>query len=118
MNDITKTLEECKFAQLTAIKANYPDNLNIEVEYAGHTYQADQKSYLEMLFALLQPQLPDNFYWLDKSNNKIPVTKQNLQELANLVFLKRFDIFNQYQTKKLAIKNASSIESLVEVQIL
>jgi hypothetical protein len=112
MTENSRSLDDYKAASLAAENQNYPARLNFTVEYAGATYQADPESYSEILAAAQQTELPTDFYWLDINNNKIPFNKQKIQELANIVFLKRLAVFNQHQNRKQIMKNATIIEDL------
>ena len=112
MTENSRSLDDYKAASLAAENQNYPARLNFNVEYAGATYQADPESYSDMLAAIAQPELPADFYWLDINNNKVPFNKQNLQELTNVVFLKRLFIFNEHQNRKEIMKNATKVEDL------
>lgn len=112
MEDIHNTLEDCKAASLNAENMNYPSRLDFDVEYSGATYQADTKSYMEIISALSQNELPIDFYWVDKNNNKIPFDKQKLQGLANVIFLKRFSVFDGHQKRKEVMRNATAVEGL------
>ena len=80
--------------------------------YAGATYQADPESYTKILAAVAQTELPADFYWVDKDNNKVVFTKQQLQELANVMFLKRLSLFKEHQERKEIMRNATTIEAL------
>jgi hypothetical protein len=112
MDDNHNALEDCKSASLAAENANYLTRLSIDIQYSGSTYQADPKSYSEILAARSQTELPVDFYWVDKDNNKVVFTKEQLQELANVIFLKRLALFKEHQDKKETIRNAASIEAL------
>lgn len=106
------SLENCKIASLTAETANYLERLNFNVEYAGAIYQADPDSYSKIIAATSQTELPLDFYWIDNDNNKVACNMQNLQELANVIFLKRFFLFKEHQNRKEIIKNATTVDGL------
>ena len=112
MSENQRSLEECKIASLIAENDNFKTRFNFDVVYAGATYQADLKSYTEIIAAVAQTELPVDFYWVDKDNNKVVFTKQQLQELANVVFLKRLSIFKEHQERKEIMRNATTIEAL------
>lgn len=114
MTENTRSIEDCKAASLAAENLNVKTRFEFDVVYAGATYQADPASYSEILAAIAQTQLPDNFYWVDKNNNKVSMTKTNLQELALLVQTERFRIFDAHQNRKAQIRNATEISQLFE----
>jgi hypothetical protein len=112
MVDIHNPLEYCKLASLAAQNENFSNKLDFDVEYAGAIYQADTNSFNSMTQALAQEPFPDAFYWVDKANNKVPMTKSQLQELSALVFAKRFELFDAHQNRKNRLRIAASIEEL------
>ena len=112
MSENQRSLEDCKAASLAAENLVFKSRLDFDVVYAGATYQADPESYTELLAAVAQTELPADFYWVDKDNNKVIFTKQQLQELANVVFLKRLSIFKEHQERKEIMRNATTIEAL------
>lgn len=111
MDENHAPLEECKLASLAAENLNFPSKLNFEIEYAGALYQADSKSY-EMMLGALAVDLPDGFYWLDKNNNRVLMTKAVLQELASSVQKERFRLFNEHQNRKEKMRNATDVSQL------
>lgn len=112
MEDIHNTLEACKSASLAAENINYQARLVFDVEYGGAIYQADKKSFDELMLAINQDVLPDNFYWIDKLNNKVPMTKVQLKELADVIFARRFALFDEHQRRKEGLRAATAVEHL------
>jgi len=100
---------------LSYVNDNYPaDKLFFDVEYNDHTFQADPKSFSEMIYALSIDVFPDNYYWIDKENNKVIITKEDLQNLVSKIAKERFRIFNEHQERKNKIRNATQITDLFE----
>lgn len=99
-------------AQLEAAKLNYKPQLVFDVEYNGATYQADPESYEAMLAAAAQPVLPTDFYWLDKANNRVPFTSQQIKELTALVFNRRLALFTELQDRKARYRAATTVPEL------
>lgn len=112
METKNSTLDNGKLAQLEAVNINFPDKLNISVLFEGHEYQADPKSYQEIISALVHANLPNNFYWVDTENNKVPMNKDQLSKLAETIANKRFLIFDKHQRRKHKIRNATTLEDL------
>jgi hypothetical protein len=112
MNENNNSLELCKQASLTAENILFTKRLDFDVEYAGATYQADPASYSEIVAAAAQTQLPDNFYWIDKNNNKVAFLKSDIEQLLAIVFEKRFQLFSEHQAKKEKIRNAESVQQI------
>lgn len=105
-------------AQSAAADKDYSAALEFDIEYNGKTYQAGPSSYEAMLAASVQPDLPPDFYWVDKDNNKVPFSKQQIIELSNLVFLRRLELFNQLQDKKTRYRAATSIAELFNLNTI
>jgi hypothetical protein len=114
----TNHIEQAIAAQIEALNTNFPQLLEIEVEYGGHTYQGGQKSYIEMVSALLMESLPEDFFWIDKYNNRVPFSRADLQALTQIVFNARFEIFQAHQNRKQLVKNATSLEDLFAPEIM
>jgi hypothetical protein len=108
---ITINLDAAKLAQLEALNQNLEKDLNFDIVFEGATFQADTKSYQEILNSLVT-ELPPNFYWVDKDNNKISMNKEKLQLIANLIQAKRFEIFNLHQINKDKVRAATSLAGL------
>jgi hypothetical protein len=112
MEENHPTLEQAKLAQIEALNISYAEFFVFDVELDGHRYQADIKSYSEMLAAAAQPSLPDDFYWLDSENYRVPFDSQKLQQLVSMVFAKRLELFKDLQDKKQGVRDATEINQL------
>lgn len=101
-------LEDYKKSQHSAINDSFhyaTEVKNVEVLYKNEIYQADKKSRERLLFMVNNNTLPENFYWLDKNNNKNYLTKEELFELLNLMNEKYFYYFNKMTEIKNMIRN-------------
>jgi len=112
MEDIHPTLDQAKQAQLEALKISYAASLDFEIDMDGHTYQADQKSYLEIAVAAAQETLFDDFYWLDSQNSKVAFDAVKLKRLFQMIFAKRLELFTAFQNKKAGVRAATEINQL------
>lgn len=111
MENNTASLEDGKLAQLEAFRHDYLASLEFDVEFNGSVYQAGETSYARLL-SVLPVELPVGFYWVDKGNNKVPLTKENLVELASVIQAKRFEMFVAYQDRKDQIRSATQMSEL------
>jgi len=107
----TYNLEAAKLAQLDAVNMNFNNQLEFNVTFENRTYQANTESYQQMIFYFLA-NLPEDFYWVDINNNKIPMTKEKLQQLITLIQTKRFELFNLHQLNKDKIRSATQLTEL------
>lgn len=112
MSTITLAHPDAAVAYLTALNLAFERDLFFDVEYNGATYQADPESYEAMLAAAAQPVLPTDFYWLDKANNRVPFTSQQIKELTALVFNRRLALFTELQDRKARYRAATTVPEL------
>jgi len=110
---MTEATTEQKNAQIAANKANYEiQYASLSVEVGGKTYQADSESIEQIIKNLSFTALPDGFYWIDSSNEKVTTDKSGLQAIADASLLARLNLFKQFQETRIAINNATSLEEL------
>lgn len=106
-------LNDEKQGQLIGRKWKFEDDVkSLIVTYDDILYQADGHSIDQMIKTLGHSSLPSNFYWLDSSNNKVVLTKENLQGLADAAIEARFNIFNIYQDARTRINAAPDLSEL------
>tara|TARA_B100001559_G_scaffold131775_1_gene110878 strand:- start:1624 stop:1992 length:369 start_codon:yes stop_codon:yes gene_type:complete len=106
-------LEAGKRAQIEANKMNYElQYASLTVEVGGKTYQADSGSIEQIIKNLSFTNLPDGFYWVDSSNEKVTTDKAGLQAIADAALLARLNLFKQFQETRIAINNVTSVDEL------
>ena len=110
----TEVLNQAKEAKLAEIKSAYETEISADIQYMGTTFQADKKSQdiITKVLAASGGTLPTGFYWLDSSNNKITMTYDDLQGLANAILLRNQQLFDKYQTLKQQISSATTVDEL------
>jgi hypothetical protein len=100
-------------AQLFAKKTDFEEgSKSLTVTYDDVVYQADDHSIDQMIKTLGHSSLPSNFYWLDSSNNKVVLTKEKLQDLADSAIEARFNLFNIYQDARVRVNAATEFSEL------
>ena len=110
---MTEATQDHKNAQIEAKKEDFEEDLkSLTITYDETVYQADDYSIDQMIKTLGHSSLPSNFYWLDSSNNKVVLTKENLQDLANAAIEARFNLFNTYQDARIRINAATELSEL------
>jgi len=88
----------------------YYAKISEDVEYMGTVFQADKKS-LELIAQVLSVgSVPDGFYWLDKYNNKVNMSYDQLKGLANIALLRGQQAFDELQNKKREIRENTTLE--------
>jgi len=109
-------LEAGKRAQIEANKMNYAlQYASLTVEVGGKTYQADSNSIEQIIKNLSFTNLPDGFYWVDSSNERVATDKAGLQAIADAALLARFNLFKQFQETRIAINNATSVDEVLDL---
>lgn len=73
---------------------NYMDT---EFQTSGYTILIIN-SYISLLH--VNGSLPENFFWLDKFNNKVPMTVEQFKTFADLVITNYFTQFTNYVDQK------------------
>jgi len=108
------TIDQLKQQKKNQLIQNYESELNSNITYMNTEFQADEKSQNLISKTLIASggSLPDDFYWLDVYNNKVPMTYTDLQGLANAILLRRQQLFDKLQTLKAQVRNATSITEL------
>jgi hypothetical protein len=103
------TLEQSQATKLSEATNLYNASNQNNIAYMGTTFQADYKSQDMISKVLTAGAVPSDFYWLDSTNTKIPMTYAQLQGLA-LILLERNQVnFNNLQTQKVAINTATTV---------
>lgn len=78
-----------------------------EVEYMGTTFQTGGYSihiiiaYLSLIS--IDGSLPENFFWLDKFNNKVPMTEDQFKTFASLCITNYWINFSNYVEERNAL---------------
>lgn len=88
------------------IYKKYMDSILSDIEYMGHTFNFIGNTYYHIAgyaaFASMTGHLPNNFYWLNKQNQKVPMTLDEFKGFcdlaANIVF-NNFDIYVEDKSK-------------------
>ena len=110
----TEVLNQNKEVKLAEIRLAYETEISGDILYMNTTFQADQKSQdmITKVLAASGGTLPTGFFWLDSSNNQVPMTYADLQGLANEILIRGQNAFGKYQTLKEQIKLANTIDEL------
>jgi hypothetical protein len=101
-----------KFKEL---ESDYISKNQVPIEYMGTTFQAEYKSQDIISRTLTAGSVPANFYWLDITNAKIPMTYAQLQGLAMAVLERNQVNFDSLQTQKKAVNAATTVEQVKSI---
>jgi len=105
-------LEEVRKQKFIDILQAYNDKCENDIDFNGNTFQADQKSINKMMTELSSQTLPVDFFWLNKNNDRINMTYNELKSLYESIITRNRSNFVKYQDDKLYVKNATSVEEL------
>jgi hypothetical protein len=111
--EVTKlTFNKVVANKIKELESDYISKNQVPIEYMGTTFQADYKSQDIISRVLTAGSVPADFYWLDITNAKIPMTYAQLQGLA-MALLERNQVnFDNLQTQKSAINKATTVEQV------
>ena len=107
--DPAPSLQQVQNAKLQQMVADYQAAIQVDVEYLNTTFQADSESQgtLSKSLAGMGGTAPVGFYWVDSTNNRIPMTFAECQGLAAAMFDQGWAAFQRLQDKKGEIEGAS-----------
>lgn len=111
-------LANAKAKKTQEIETAYHTALTADVVYMATTFQADESSIKvlnDTITALDATTAPAGFYWLDKANNKVPMTYAELKGLATAIALRGQALFGTRFDKKVAIIAALTIAEVEAV---
>ncbi|MDR0666865.1 MAG: DUF4376 domain-containing protein [Campylobacteraceae bacterium] len=112
LDEIKTPIEELKAAKKAEIEAQKAKEEYADIEYAGHTWQADADSQFKLLSAVNICSLLDlsEYVWWDRDNDKVTLKKEQLIELGATIARRSSalvqkartlkDKINETQTKK------------------
>lgn len=86
------------------LKNEFGESILSDIDYVGHTFNISIDTYSIMAsyaaFASLTGKLPDNFYWLNKSNEKVHMTLDQFKGFCTVASNKVFNSFDEYVNKR------------------
>ena len=103
-------LAQVQQTRLDLMDSSYNTAVCANITYMATTFQADPVS-LMLVSQVLSAQAgvaPTGFGWYDINNVKVAMTNAQLQGLASAIFLRGQPLFDNKQTKKAAIRAATT----------
>jgi len=96
--------------QITVLTNAYDSAIVANISYMGTSFQADtaSQSTLTSVLSAANGSLPPNFYWVDITNNQIPMNITQLKGLADAIFSRGWTAFQHLQTLKSEVRNATA----------
>ena len=104
-----------KTTQIATLEAAYNAAIQLPVAYMATTFQADSASQDILTKCLVAGSVPAGFYWLDATNVQVPMTFAQLQGLAGVMLIQRQAAFTKLQTKKTAVRGATTVAAVQAV---
>lgn len=108
-------LLEAQLAKITVLENAYNSAIQAPVSYIGATFQADNDSQNTLTKCLVAGSVPAGFFWLDASNVQVPMTYTELQGLAGAMLAQGQAAFVILQTRKAAVRAATTIADVQSV---
>jgi hypothetical protein len=106
------TLEQAQATKISEVTDAYNASNQNNITYMGITFQADYKSQDMLSKVLAVGAVPSDFYWLDITNAKVPMTYAQLQGLAVLLLERNQVNFNNLQIQKVSINTAITVSQV------
>lgn len=122
--DIAAQLADAQTMQVTTIYTGYAAAVTKSVSYetaaaVTQTFQADTDSQTILLQAVTgynaAGQTPAGFYWVAEDNTQVPFTLADLKGLYAVMLAQGWTAFQNLQTKKSAIRSASTLAAAESV---
>lgn len=114
----TQDISLLKPLQIEVFNKTYLTEVSTPITYMNRVFQADSKSQeiLNRVIASFSTGLPEGFYWVDSTNNKIPMDIVQLQGLSSTIAKRNWEAFNNLQLKKEAVILAKTPEELQNIK--
>ena len=93
-----------KPTKLSELRTAYSDANELDINYIGTTFQADKSSQDLIVSVLSAGSVPTGFFWVDATNNQVPMTYVELQGLSGSILTRNQTNFVKWQTLKAQIK--------------
>lgn len=110
-------LEKLQYDKIMSITDSYRQDLYADIEVTTSNnvtaiFKADSASQ-NLLVATLQGykeigSVPEGFYWVAENNDRIPFTLDDLKALYAAILDRGWTLFQKYQDKKTAVRNANT----------
>ena len=110
--DTTAALDRAKQSKLQELKQSYTEANNEDIAYMNTTFQADTASQSLIVSVLSAGVLPTGFFWLDTTNNQVPMTYTELQGLSGTILTRNQTTFIKYQGLKSNVIQATTPEAI------
>lgn len=95
-------------SQLQILRDVHNNEILSDIDYMGHTFNFNIDSYNYLSFYMstvaICGVLPNNFYWLDKSNTEVYMTLDEFKTFCQLISNRVFVSFQQYTQERKSIQ--------------
>lgn len=109
-----RQLQQAKSAKLSEITADYVAATTADIAYMSTMFQTNPASIDTMAQVLSGSALglPPDFYWVDATNEQVPMTLAQLQGLSAAIIERNWEAFKVLQDKKTMLTAAVTIEDV------
>ena len=112
---VFRNLDYLKERKLIELETTYNNANQEDIEYLDTTFQADKYSQNLIVSVLSAGSVPDEFFWLDTTNNQVTMTYEDLQGLSSVILARSQINFVKYQDLKSQVNAATTIDELDSV---
>ena len=112
---IISDITSLKISKLVSLKIDYENANQLDIEYFDTTFQADKYSQNLVVSVLSAGSVPDEFFWLDTTNNQVTMTYGDLQGFSSVILARSQINFVKYQDLKSQVSTATTIDELDSV---
>lgn len=109
------TTEEAAAAKFMELQASYEAAITADISYLGAAFQADEYSQQVLVKSLSGGALYAPDFWQDKDNVMHTVTFAELQGLSGAMLARGKVAYINLQTKKAAVRSATTIQQVEAV---
>jgi len=107
-----RSIEDLRIDYTNKMKQHYESANELDIDYLGTTFQADNDSQDLIVKVLSAGDVPVGFFWLDVTNKQVPMTYLELQRLSGVILSRNQLNFIKYQSLKYNVSIALSVTEL------
>jgi len=110
-----KAPAQVQLEKIAELETAYETAIQQPVTYMSTIFQADKYSQNTLAKSLVAGSVPAGFYWLDSTNNKVPMTFTQVKGLALAMLVQGQLAFDNLYNKKVAVRAASTVAEILAI---
>ncbi len=105
-------LDDAILLKITEIETMYQTNLNSDIVYLDHTFQAIPPTLTLLSQVLSTNSVNPDFAWYDIDNIPVPMTYEQLQGFGSAIVTRGQPLFVNMQVQKAAVRALTNIDDV------